>query len=74
MEILVQNTEDFLKGVITPIIKLKLNGGAEFKKEFQQLFEEEGITIERGSPSKHEQLSRIDRLHDTLRQMIELQF
>ena len=52
MEIIVQNTEDFLKGVIAPIMKLRLDGGSEFKKGFQKLCEEEGVVIERGSPGR----------------------
>ena len=74
MEILVQNAEDFLKGVIAPIMKLRLDGGSEFKKGFQKLCEEEGVEIERGSPGTHEQLARIDRFHRTLRQMIGSEF
>ena len=81
MEILVQNTEDVLKGVediskgvIAPILKLRLDGGGEFKAGFKKLCKAEGVVIEITTPGTHEQLARVDRFHRSLREMIGAKF
>ena len=61
-------------GVVSPILKLRLDGGGEFKKSFQKFCDEMGIEIERTTPTTHEQLARVDRFHRTLRQMIGDEF
>ena len=54
-----------------PKIKiLRVDGGGEFKKEFADLCEERGITLEVGEPHTHTWLARTDRFCRTLRQRL----
>ena len=58
--------QHFLKSAPFPVQAVRVDNGGEFKKEFQQLCQEQNIRITRNPPRTPEHNGKVERLHRTI--------